>query len=133
MRDVGTWQRGLGTLCNAAFVLTLAGPLLQAERRMVARVQVAAALKPFLRMCDSVKNKLTRRAVPRHAVDAGDVCPICHEELADEDLGPLGFCRWGCGRAVAEACAAAGPYTHLKLPSTSKVCVRVDGVACRSS
>jgi len=106
VRDVGTWQRGLGTLCNAAFVLTLAGPLLQAERRMVARVQVAAALKPFLRMCDSVKNKLTRRAVPRHAVDAGDVCPICHEELADEDLGPLGFCRWGCGRAVHEECAA---------------------------
>ena len=106
VRDVVTWQRGLGTLCNAAFVLTLAGPLLKAERRMVARVQVVAALKPFLRMCDSVKNRLTRRAVPRHAVEEGDVCPICHEELADEDMGPLGFCRWGCGRAVHAECAA---------------------------
>ncbi len=95
----------LGNLCNAIFVLTLAGPLLQAERRMVARVQVMAALGPLLRCIDSLKHRLTRRAVERREVNDGDVCPICHEELTDAEMGPLAFCRWGCGRAVHDECA----------------------------
>ena len=42
LEDVHVWQHMLGNMCNAIFVVTLAGPLLQAERRMVARVQVIA-------------------------------------------------------------------------------------------
>ena len=103
--DVHVWQHMLGNLCNAIFVVTLAGPLLQPERRMVARVQVMAALGPLLRCMDSLKHRLTRRAVDRREVNDGDVCPICHEELTDAEMGPLAFCRWGCGRAVHDECA----------------------------
>ncbi len=103
--NVHVWQHMLGNLCNAIFVLTLAGPLLQAERRMVARVQVMAALGPLIRCIDSLKHRLTRRAVERREVNDGDVCPICHEELTDAEMGPLAFCRWGCGRAVHDECA----------------------------
>ena len=105
LEDVHVWQVALGNACNALFVLTLAGPLLQAERRMVARVQVMAALGPLLRCIDSLKHRLTRRAVERREVNDGDVCPICHEELTDTEMGPLAFCRWGCGRAVHDECA----------------------------
>ena len=105
LEDVHVWQHMLGNLCNAIFVLTLAGPLLQPERRMVARVQVMAALGPLLRCIDSLKHRLTRRAVERRVVNDGDVCPICHEELTDAEMGPLAFCRWGCGRAVHDECA----------------------------
>ena len=105
LEDVHVWQHMLGNMCNAIFVVTLAGPLLQAERRMVARVQVQAALGPLLRCMDSLKHRLTRRAVERREVNEGDVCPICHEELTDAEMGPLAFCRWGCGRAVHDECA----------------------------
>ena len=105
LEDVHVWQHMLGNMCNAIFVVTLAGPLLQAERRMVARVQVMAALGPLLRCMDSLKHRLTRRAVERRVVNDGDVCPICHEELTDQEMGPLAFCRWGCGRAVHDECA----------------------------
>ena len=105
VKDVHVWQHMLGNLCNAIFVVTLAGPLLQPERRMVARVQVMAALGPLLRCIDSLKHRLTRRAVERREVNDGDVCPICHEELTDAEMGPLAFCRWGCGRAVHDECA----------------------------
>mgnify|MGYP003310201509 CR=1 FL=1 len=104
LEDVHVWQHMLGNMCNAIFVVTLAGPLLQAERRMVARVQVMAALGPLLRCIDSLKHRLTRRAVERREVNDGDVCPICHEELTDQEMGPLAFCRWGCGRAVHAHC-----------------------------
>ena len=86
--DVHVWQHILGNACNAIFVLTLAGPLLQAERRMVARVQVQAALgRLSWGGMDSLKHRLTRRAVERREVNDGDVCPICHEELTDAEMG----------------------------------------------
>ena len=54
---------------------------------------------------DHPESRVTRRAVERREVNDGDVCPICHEELTDAEMGPLAFCRWGCGRAVHDECA----------------------------
>ena len=49
------------------------------------------------------------------AVEPGDICAFCHEELLEppEDDAPLSpgqvpyrHCRWGCGKAVHTSCAA---------------------------
>ena len=82
-----------------------AGRAVTPSREAHARVQVQAALGSLLRCIDSLKHRLTRRAVERREVNDGDVCPICHEELTDQEMGPLAFCRWGCGRAVHDECA----------------------------
>ena len=57
-----------------------------------------------------------RAAVKLIAVEPGDICAFCHEELLlpPEDAPPLRrgetvhyrHCRWGCGKAVHTLCAS---------------------------
>lgn len=95
-----------GHACDAVFVARLLGPARDPNRRLAARIQISAAISPLARVLGSLRHKLFRRVVPKLEPAAGDLCPVCHEDLGEADGGPLAFCRWGCGRAVHEDCIA---------------------------
>ena len=42
--------------------------------------------------------------VQRKAIDEGDVCAICQEELEEEGAEPTTFCKQGCGNSVHAKC-----------------------------